>query len=108
MCVMCVCVGGASDCVDSVPDGSGVEEVMDYLRSHSTSQKGVELGLTALLSLLPKQGGEKTHACFACICSFQNFDLSIRYNRVFQELQNKAFSFDIDEVLVEFYGLSKN
>ena len=58
MCVcVCVCVDGDADTVEGVPDGSDVRGVMDYLRSHSTSQKGVELGLSTLLALLSKQGG---------------------------------------------------
>ncbi|XP_064395037.1 serine/threonine kinase-like domain-containing protein STKLD1 [Halichondria panicea] len=48
---------GGEGPVESVPEGSGVGEVMQYLQTHSENEKGVELGLTALLTLSSKQDG---------------------------------------------------
>ncbi len=50
-----VCSGGEG-VVEAVPEGGGVGEVMHYLRIHSGNEKGVELGLTALITLSSKQG----------------------------------------------------
>ncbi len=46
--------------MEAVPEGSGVGEVMQYLQTHSENEKGVELGLTALLTLSSKQGTMKS------------------------------------------------
>ncbi len=49
--------------MEAVPEGSGVGEVMQYLQTHSENEKGVELGLTALLTLSSKQGTMKSVYC---------------------------------------------
>lgn len=50
-----MCAGGDGDMVP-LPEGSGLPEVMDYLRGHGGSEKRVEVGLKTLISLSIKQG----------------------------------------------------